>query len=98
MFIENAGQWDAGARFQVWGGPAGSMWLAEDAIWLTVVEPRSEGAMHSTANLQERFDPRLASTESESTPRKAANIKLSFVGANPHPRIEPFNRLDTVIS
>ncbi|MEI2688930.1 MAG: hypothetical protein V9H69_04160 [Anaerolineae bacterium] len=38
MFIENAGQWDDGARFQVWGGPAGTMWLAEDAIWITVLE------------------------------------------------------------
>jgi len=28
----------------------------------------------------------------------AVNIKLSFPGANPHPRIEPFNRLDTVVS
>lgn len=39
MFIENAGQWDEGARFQVWGGPGETMWLAEDAIWITVVEP-----------------------------------------------------------
>ncbi|MBI5293193.1 MAG: SBBP repeat-containing protein [Chloroflexi bacterium] len=26
------------------------------------------------------------------------NIKLSFVGANPHPRLEPFSRLDTHVS
>jgi hypothetical protein len=26
------------------------------------------------------------------------NLKLSFVDANPHPRIEPFNRLDTHFS
>ena len=26
------------------------------------------------------------------------NIKLSFVGANPHPRIETFDRLDTTVS
>ena len=39
MFIENAGQWDERARFQVCGGTsAGTMWLAEDAIWLTIVE------------------------------------------------------------
>ena len=37
MFIENAGQCDDGARFQVRGGN-GTMWLAEDAIWITVVE------------------------------------------------------------
>ena len=36
MVIENAGQWPEAARFQVWGGPAGAMWLAEDAIWITV--------------------------------------------------------------
>ena len=40
----------------------------------------------------------MADTERESTPRKATNIKLSFVGANPHPRLEPFDRLDTVVS
>ncbi len=40
LFIENAGQFDPAARFQVWGG-SGTVWLAEDAIWLTVVE-RSE--------------------------------------------------------
>ena len=37
LFVENAGQWPAGARFQVWGGP-GTMWLSQDAIWITVVE------------------------------------------------------------
>ena len=26
------------------------------------------------------------------------NIRLSFVGANPHPQIEPFERLDTKVS
>ncbi len=39
MVIENVGQWDDNARFQVWGGPGGTLWLAEDAIWITVVEP-----------------------------------------------------------
>ena len=34
----------------------------------------------------------------DNVPRKAANVKISFVGANPHPRIEPFDRLDTVVS
>jgi hypothetical protein len=42
MFVENAGQWDEDARFQVWNGPAGTMWLAEDAIWVTVPEPSTE--------------------------------------------------------
>jgi hypothetical protein len=37
MFIENVGQFADGARFQVWGGDK-TIWLAEDAIWVTVVE------------------------------------------------------------
>jgi len=37
LFIQNVGQFPQGARFQVWGGP-GTVWLAEDAIWITVVE------------------------------------------------------------
>ena len=31
-------------------------------------------------------------------PRQGVNIKLSFVGANPRPRLEPLHRLDTVVS
>jgi hypothetical protein len=81
MFTENVGQFDERARFQVRGSDR-TLWLAEDAIWVTVAE--------------------------------AVNLRLSFVGANPsttlrrgsgqgsghrpHPRLEPFNRLDTRLS
>ena len=39
LFIENSGQWPDAARFQVWGSPAGvgTTWLADDAIWITIV-------------------------------------------------------------
>ncbi|NLE76067.1 MAG: hypothetical protein GX605_04865, partial [Chloroflexi bacterium] len=36
LFIENVGQFAPGARFQMWGGP-GTVWLAEDALWVSVV-------------------------------------------------------------
>jgi len=72
MFIGNVGQFPDGARFQVRGGPA-TMWLAEDAIWFTIVEREDE-------------------------PLRGVNLKLSFPGANSHPRLEPFDRLDTVVS
>ena len=52
----------------------------------------------SQVDTLERFDPERANVQREDVQRKAANIKLSFVGANPHPRIEPFDRLDTVVS
>ncbi len=38
MVVENVGQWDPAARFQVRGG-ANLMWLASGAIWLTVLGP-----------------------------------------------------------
>lgn len=43
MFIENVGQFAESARFQVRGGN-GAMWLAEDALWITVIEPENKGA------------------------------------------------------
>jgi hypothetical protein len=92
MFIENAGQFDPRARFQARGG-SGTLWLAEDALWLTLLEPSQE---------DERADPRgledFGGLPTDDQPRQGVNIKLSFVGANPHPRLEPFNRLDTHVS
>lgn len=38
MFTQNVGQFDEAARFQV-RGTQGSLWLTEDALWITVVEP-----------------------------------------------------------
>jgi len=90
MFIENVGQFDERARFQVRGG-MGTMWLTEDAIWITVVERLPADAL-------ERFNVERTNMELKDEPRRAVNLKLSFPGANPHPRIEPFDRLDTVVS
>lgn len=88
LIIENAGQWDSAARFQVWGGP-GVIWLAKDAIWLTVLSPAESG------------DPleRLPGAEPTVNRRRAgANLRLSFEGANPHPTLVPFGPSDSVVS
>ena len=105
MFVENAGQWDDGARFQVWGGPAGRMWLAEDAIWITVVEDRgAEGQRSEDQRPEGQGSERSMDGSAELRPadsdtlRREVAIKLSFVGANPHPRIEQIERLDTTVS
>ena len=37
LFVENVGQFAEGARFQVRGGDR-TIWLAEDAIWVTAVK------------------------------------------------------------
>ena len=90
MFIENTGQFPDSVLFQVWSRPT-TMWLAEDAIWITVVES-------SYVDTLERSSGRYDDIEREDKPLRSVNIKLSFHGANPHPRLEPFDRLDTVVS
>jgi len=91
MFVENVGQFAEGARFQVRGGK-GMLWLAEDALWITVVEQGDEGTEWLGRGARSHLRP------SASQPRRGVNLKLSFVGANPHPCLEPFNRLDTRVS
>jgi hypothetical protein len=105
MFIENVGQFADGARFQVRGGDK-TIWLAEDGLWVTVAEPparpspASEGAPHPASRPPDGRRPAsLAVAEpGESSEVRSVNIRLSFSGANPHPRLEPFNRLETVVS
>ncbi|MBN1318030.1 MAG: hypothetical protein JXA42_21285, partial [Anaerolineales bacterium] len=84
MFIENVGQFDDQVRFQVRGGN-GTIWLTEDAIWITVLEPADLSGLEKPDRSMDRG----------SEPRKGVNIKLSFTGANPSPTIEPFDRLET---
>jgi hypothetical protein len=78
MFIQNVGQFDGRARFQVRGIDK-IIWLAEDGIWVMVMETSpyapSQGGRGEVRSL---------------------NLRFSFPGSNP--RIEPFNRLDTVVS
>ncbi|MCZ2113385.1 MAG: SBBP repeat-containing protein [Anaerolineae bacterium] len=85
MFIENAGQWPDGARFQVRGGSDGTLWLAGDGLWLTLREPAPDTG---------RAEPDAAPPDTT----RGVNIRLRFAGANPNARIEPFDRLDTAIS
>jgi len=80
MFIENVGQFDERARFQIRGGP-GTMWLAEDAIWITIVE-------RAHVDPVERFDleqpgVQRANKEREEEQPRGVNLKLTFPGANP---------------
>lgn len=94
MFIENVGQFDTQARFVVRGGP-GTLYLADDALWYTVVEPPD------ITTLEEMFDSGRNALNSKSLiPRykRGVNLKISFPGANSQPRLEPFNRLEIRVS
>jgi hypothetical protein len=96
MFIENVGQFpvpagakNAAPRFQV-RGAGRTTYLAPDAIWATMIEPLPPDA--EPEDPLDRHDARL------DTPRSGVNLRISFEGANPDPRIEGFDPLDTTVS
>ena len=101
LFIENAGQWPDAARFQVWGSGQ-TLWLAEDAIWITMIGTGEASPEDLAADQMPRMDePSVLPRESHGMPRPyttGVNLRLSFPGANPHPRLEPFDRLETHVS
>ena len=91
MFIENVGQWDERAAFQVWGGPGDAMWIGRDgSIWLTVLEDAETMPSEQGLHPPERDVP--------ARPLRGVHIKLTFENANPRARIEPFAPQDTVVS
>lgn len=89
MLIENAGQFDAGARFQLVSGDS-VVWLARDALWITVFEREAEVAPNAAA----LPDPALQLDDI----RHGVNLKLSFVNGNAEVGLQGLNRLDTVVS
>ena len=93
MFIENVGQFDRSVRFQ-FRGAGGTIWLAEDAMWLTVVEQVESG------NYARSPDPGMASPGAVADPTslQGVNLRLSFVGSNPDTWPQPFQRLGTHVS
>jgi hypothetical protein len=84
LFVQNVGQFAPGARFQARGGP-GILWLAGDALWITMLEPLDATPVEPGADL------RLMK------PAHGVNLRLSFVGADSHPLMEPFGRLETLV-
>lgn len=106
LFVENAGQWPDEVRFQVWGSPfcAGAIWLADDAIWVTILEDQvpqvdvrspfwPQDLIHQFDQAAGTHDPRLLPSELRGT-----SLKLTFPGSNPHVRIEPIQHLATTLS
>jgi hypothetical protein len=91
MFVENVGQFADTARFQ-FHAAGRTLWLAEDGLWMTAFEPKDNTAQELDQDLQ----PPLHTSASPAA--KGVNVKISFPGANLHPRLEPFHRLDTRVS
>jgi len=91
MFVENVGQFAGAARFQV-RAAGRTLWLTEDGLWMTAFEQKDDRAQEPD---QDRLPP-LHTPASRAA--KGVNVKISFPGANLHPRLEPFHRLDTRVS
>ncbi len=71
LFIENVGQWDPAARYQLPGGD-GVTWFADDGVWITLLEPPTRS--------DERAQAARKQMQVES--RAGVNLRLSFEGAN----------------
>lgn len=99
MFIANAGQFDAQARFTVQGSNA-AMFLADDALWLTLIDELSQPPKHDSSSSV--ASPGAGPNPDDArAPRpfvRGTNIKLSFVGASRRPAIEPFQQVETTVS
>lgn len=90
MFIENVGQFDPGARFQVRGLP-GTVYLADDGIWFTLLD-------NGPAKEARARGPQGRRDLAEEMPSRGVNLRLSYTGANPHARMEGLNPQKTVVS
>lgn len=101
IFVQNAGQWPASARFQAWGSPAGvgTTWLAEDAIWITVIDEPLHSPHPPTGDLPRTLSLKETGAGSgESQASHGVNLKLSFVDANPRPALVPSSPVGTHIN
>ena len=105
MFIQNDGQFGEGAHFQVRGGDR-TLWLADDGLWMTELE-KPASPLPERPSLTSPPEFGVAGDEGllpSPTGRgaggegKGVHLKLTFPGANPHPRLEPFNRLETSVN
>ncbi len=85
LFVQNQGQYNEQARFLLLNG-RGSTWLADDAMWLTLWEGPVEGgeAERDDGDPPERL--------------RGVNLRLSWVGAETQPALEPALRQATHVS
>jgi hypothetical protein len=93
MFIEDSFQTRAGTRFRVQGANS-VIYLTEDAIWFSISGQPGEVALHGETTRS----PQFPATRNGNQSSRGANLRLSFVDANPHSRLEPFDRLNTTVS
>ena len=98
MFIENVGQFADGARFQVWGGPTGRCGWLKTRSGSRSLNVRLMSVADSQIDPDARFDPNMLTWNVITCRAKPSTSSFPSLVQIPHPRIEPFDRLDTVVS
>lgn len=94
MFIENVGQLDESVHFEM-NIHGNTIRLGDDALWITILEPSDQVSQsRDFAGKHVIPFPDLINPRSGT----GVNVRLSFIGANPNPRLEPFGRLNTRVS
>lgn len=96
IMIENVGQFPAEVRYQVRSASGGGLWLAADALWMTIHGTRDDqmGLLPAPVGLAGAASAPPAAAQ----PRQGINLRFSFEGANPSPELVPFGPLDTSVS
>ena len=75
------------------------MWLAEDAIWITVLDtPLPTPDLSGDALRLPRSFDEMGEEPWKMGDGHGVNLKLSFVGANPQPALEPSAPVETNVS
>jgi YD repeat-containing protein len=100
MFIENVGQYDPRARFVVRGSD-GSIQLAEDAIWVTYIEPSGvEAAQDLQASAPTAVAPESPRPGATPDPamRNGIILRIDFLGAISKPVLYGTEPQDVTIS
>jgi len=84
MFIQNVGQFGEGVHFQLYGGRT-TLALTDSALWFTVLEQTEPAVENPLAH-------------PAAPVQRGVTLRFNFTEANPHPQLEPFDRLDTRVS
>lgn len=96
IWIENVGQFPEEIRYQVRSSSGGGLWLAADALWMTLL-----GSQQDEMGLLPEQAP-VAGVASlpaaDARPRQGISLRFGFEGANSSPEIVPFGPLDTQVS
>jgi hypothetical protein len=99
LFVKNVGQFDKRARFVVQGANS-AIQAADDAIWLTYLEPSNitESSTEQLPGMSPAFGPESKVQGGSQGVRNGVNLRFHFMGGNPKPEIEGINPQTSTIS